>query len=156
MRIESTTVVMPRDIFEDRLMRSKSNRHKWEDQICEGITIADLEEQRIRGGVRLGVERGRMPESSLMETTESLVEKLKLTTNGKLKNAAAVLFLRDTSQFPQFLLRMARFRGNDKIEFIDNQRATIKEHTATSSLCLMLVWRSSSNTFLSVARLWAL
>ena len=33
------------------------------------------------------------------------------------------MFLRDTSQFPQFLLRMARFRGNDKIEFIDNQRA---------------------------------
>jgi ATP-dependent DNA helicase RecG len=114
---------MPREIFEDRLMRSKSNRYKWEDHICEGITIADLEEQRIRGGVRLGVERGRMPESSLMETTESLVEKLKLTTNGKLKNAAAVLFLRDTSQFPQFLLRMARFRGNDKMEFIDNQRA---------------------------------
>ena len=82
-----------------------------------------MEEQRIRGGVRLGVERGRMPESSLMETTESLVEKLKLTTNGKLKNAAAALFLRDTSQFPQFLLRMARFRGNDKMEFVDNQRA---------------------------------
>ena len=123
MRIESTTVVMPRDIFEDRLMRSKYNRHKWEDQICEGITIADLEEQRIRGGVRLGVERGRMPESSLMESTESLVKKLKLTTDGKLKNAAAVLFLRDTCRFPQFLLRMARFRGNDKTEFIDNQRA---------------------------------
>ncbi len=123
MRIESTTVVMPRDIFEDRLMRSKHNRHKWEDQICEGITIADLEEQRIRGGVRLGVERGRMPESSLMESTESLVEKLKLTNDGKLKNAAAVLFLRDTCRFPQFLLRMARFRGNDKTEFIDNQRA---------------------------------
>lgn len=85
---------MPRDMFEDRLMRSKNNRYKWEDQVCEGITIADLEEQRIRGGVRLGVERGRMPESSLMETTESLVEKLKLTTpNGKLKNAAAALFL---------------------------------------------------------------
>ena len=123
MRIESTTVVMPRNIFEDRLMRCKLNRHKWEDQICEGVTIADLEEQRIRGGVRLGVEYGRMPESSLLESTESLVEKLKLTTEGGLKNAAAALFLRDTSQFPQFLLRMARFRGNDKKEFIDNQRA---------------------------------
>ena len=100
MRIESTTVVMPRDIFEDRLMRSKSNRHKREDQICEGITIADLEEQRIRGGVRLGVERGRMPESSLMETTESLVEKLKLTTGGKLKNAAAAL-LRIVENMPE-------------------------------------------------------
>ena len=123
MRTESTTVVMPRDIFEDRLMRSKYNHHKWEDQICESITIADLEEQRIRGGVRLGVERGRMPESSLMESTENLVEKLKLTTEGGLKNAAAALFLRDTSKFPQFLLRMARFRGNNKTEFIDNQRA---------------------------------
>ena len=138
---------MPREIFEDRLMRSKSNRYKWEDHICEGITIADLEEQRIRGGVRLGVERGRMPESSLMETTESLVEKLKLTTNGKLKNAAAALFLRDTSQFPQFLLRMARFCGNDKME-----SSTIKEYMAISSLCLMQVWRSSSNIFHSVAR----
>ena len=123
MRIESSTVVMPRDIFGDRLLRCKYNRHKWEDQICEGITIADLEEQRIRGGVRLGVERGRMPESSLMESTESLLQKLKLTTEGGIKNAAAALFLRDTSQFPQFLLRMARFRGNDKKEFIDNQRA---------------------------------
>ena len=124
IRLESTTVVMPREMFEDRLMRSKSNRYKWEDQVCECITIVDLEEQRIRGGVRLGVERGRMPASSLMETTESLVEKLKLTTSDrKLKNAAAALFLHDTSQFPQFLLRMARFRGTDKNEFIDNQRA---------------------------------
>lgn len=124
IRLESTNVVMPRDIYWDRLMRSKGNRHKWEAQVCEGITMADLEEQRIRGGVRLGVERGRMPASSLMETTECLVEKLKLTTSdGKLKNAAAALFLRDTSQFPQFLLRMARFRGTNKNEFFDNQRA---------------------------------
>ncbi|MBQ9286598.1 MAG: putative DNA binding domain-containing protein [Bacteroidaceae bacterium] len=124
IRLESTTIVMPRDVYWDRLMRSKGNRHKWEDQVCEDITIADLEEQRIRGGVRLGVERGRMPASSLMETTENLVEKLKLTTSdGKLKNAAAALFLRDTSQFPQFLLRMARFRGTNKNEFFDNQRA---------------------------------
>ncbi len=124
IRVESTTIVMPLDIYRDRLMRSKVNRYKWEDQVCEGITIADLEEQRIRGGVRLGVERGRMPASSLLETTESLVEKLKLTTSdGQLKNAAAALFLHDTSQFPQFLLRMARFRGTNKNEFIDNQRA---------------------------------
>lgn len=122
MRLESTTIVMPRDMFEDRLLRSRSNPNKWESQICEDITIDDLEEQRIRGGVRMGVERGRMPESSLMESTATLLERLKLTTGGKLKNAAAALFLHDTSHFPQFLLRMARFRGIDKMEFIDNQR----------------------------------
>ena len=159
MRIESTTVVMPRDIFEDRLMRSKTNLHKWEDQICEGITIADLEEQRIRGGVRLGVERGRMPESSLMESTESLVGKLKLTTDGGLKNAAAALFLRDTSQFPQFLLRMARFRGTnfcsvwlDSVEMTKLSSLTTNVHTETSSRCLMQVWLSSLSIFLLAAK----
>lgn len=123
LRMESTTIAMPRDMFENRLLRSKSSHYSWESQICEGITLSDLEEQRIRGGVRLGVEHGRMPASSLLESTESLVEKLKLTSNGKLKNAAAALFLRDTSEFPQFLLRMARFRGTNKNEFFDNQRA---------------------------------
>lgn len=123
LRMESTTVVMPRDMFENRLLRSKSSHYSWERQICEGITLDDLEEQRIRGCVRLGVEHGRMPASSLLEPTDSLVEKLKLTTKGKPNNAAAALFLRNTSAFPQFLLRMARFRGINKNEFIDNQRA---------------------------------
>ncbi|MBQ8958296.1 MAG: putative DNA binding domain-containing protein [Bacteroidales bacterium] len=123
LRVESTTVVMPRDVFEERIMRSRLKHYPWESQICEDITVTDLDEQRIRGAVRLGVEHGRMPASSLTDTTERLVEELRLTKKGQLKNAAAALFLRDTSDFPQFLLRMARFRGTDKTEFIDNQRA---------------------------------
>ncbi|MBO6026851.1 MAG: putative DNA binding domain-containing protein [Bacteroidales bacterium] len=123
MRVESTTVAMPRDMFEERLLRNRMSRYPWENQICEDITLGDLDEQRIRGAVRLGVERGRMPVSSLTDSTERLVEELKLTKKSQLKNAAAALFLRDTSDFPQFLLRLARFRGTDKMEFIDNQRA---------------------------------
>ena len=34
-----------------------------------------------------------------------------------------MLFAKDTSDYPQLLLRMARFAGVDKNEFIDNQRA---------------------------------
>ena len=123
LRVESTTIVMPRDVFEERLMRRRLKHYPWENQVCEDITIAELDEQRIRGSVRLGVERGRMPATSLTDTTERLVEELKLTKKGQLKNAAAALFLRDTRDFPQFLLRMARFRGTEKMEFIDNQRA---------------------------------
>ena len=123
LRVESTTIPMPRDMFEERVLRSRMSRYPWENQICEDIAIADLDEQRIRGSVRLGVEHGRMPATSLTDSTERLVEELKLTKKGRLKNAAAALFLRDTRDFPQFLLRMARFRGTDKMEFIDNQRA---------------------------------
>lgn len=44
------------------------------------------------------------------------------SSDGKLKNAAAVLFGEDLSDYPQCLLRMARFKGTDKNEFMDNQR----------------------------------
>ncbi len=43
--------------------------------------------------------------------------------DGKLNNAAAVLFGKDLYDYPQCLLRMARFKGTTKEEFIDNQRA---------------------------------
>ena len=68
-RVESTTVVMPRDVFEERIMRSRLKHYPWENQICEDITVSDLDEQRIRGSVRLGVEHGRMPATSLTATS---------------------------------------------------------------------------------------
>ena len=51
-------------------------------------------------------------------------EKFDLLHDGKLNNAAAVLFGRDFYFYPQCLLRMARFKGTIKDEFIDNQRVT--------------------------------
>ncbi|MDO5650345.1 MAG: ATP-binding protein, partial [Gallicola sp.] len=52
-----------------------------------------------------------------------ILEKFNLSSNeGKLKNAAAVLFGKELADYPQCLLRMARFKGTDKEEFIDNQR----------------------------------
>lgn len=43
--------------------------------------------------------------------------------NGILNNAAVVLFDKpDIYGYTQCLLRLARFRGTDKMEFIDSQR----------------------------------
>ena len=43
--------------------------------------------------------------------------------NGVLNNAAAVLFAnRELIEYPQCLLRLARFKGTDKMVFMDNQR----------------------------------
>ncbi len=44
--------------------------------------------------------------------------------NGRLNNASAVLFGRNFYHYPQCLLRLARFKGVTKDEFIDNQRVT--------------------------------
>ena len=58
---ESTTQVMPQEMYEERLRAAKPEKFAWERQEAEGLALADLDEKRIRGAVRLGVERGRMP-----------------------------------------------------------------------------------------------
>ena len=45
-----------------------------------------------------------------------------MVKDGKVKNAAAMLFTKRAVDYPQFLLRMARFRGTEKDSFIDNMR----------------------------------
>lgn len=122
-KVESTTKAMPREMFEERLRASKPQYFAWERQKAESMTINDLNEQRIRGAIRLGVERGRMLSSSITEPLETVLDKLQLLNNGEPNNAAVALFGTNIKEYPQFRLRMARFRGTDKLEFIDNQRA---------------------------------
>ena len=63
-----------------------------------------------------------MPASSASEDTMTLLDKFAMVENGKIKNAAAALFTKRPQDYPQFLLRMARFRGTEKRNFIDNMR----------------------------------
>ena len=122
-KVESTTKVMPRDMFEERLRANKPHYYAWERQQAEHISISDLHEERIRGAVRLGVEGGRLPASTVTENLEHVLEKLQLLNDGVPNNAAAALFTTKLYGYSQFLIRLARFRGTDKLEFIDNQRA---------------------------------
>lgn len=122
-RIESTTKQMPREMFDERLKAAKPNVFAWERQIADEVTIDDLDENRIRGAVRLGIEQGRLSPTANGEPVQTLLERFNLYKGGKLTNAAVMLFGKDTSEYPQLLLRMARFVGTDKMEFLDNQRA---------------------------------
>jgi ATP-dependent DNA helicase RecG len=122
-KVESTTKVMPRDMFEERIRANKPQYFAWERQPADRVSIKDLNEERVRGTVRLGVERGRMMETALTEPFEKVLDKLQLLNNGVPNNAAATLFSTNIYEYPQFRLRMARFRGMNKNEFIDNQRA---------------------------------
>ena len=121
-KVESTTKIMPRDMFEERLKANKPNYYAWERQDADDLDIRDLNEELIRGIVRLGVEKGRMSVMSMTEPIEKILEKWRLLNKGVLNNAAAVLFTNKAYVYSQLTMRMARFRGIDKNEFIDNQR----------------------------------
>ncbi len=122
-KVESTTKLMPRDMFEERIRANKPQQYAWERQEADRVTISDLNEERVRGAVRLGVDRGRMMASAITEPFEKVLDKLQLLTNGVPNNAAAALFSTHIFSYTQFRMRMARFRGTDKNSFIDNQRA---------------------------------
>jgi len=114
---------MPREMFEERIRASNPQYYAWERQKADRVTISDLSEERMRGAIRLGVERGRMMASAMTEPFKKVLDKLQLLNDDVPNNAAATLFSTNTYEYPQFRLRMARFRGMDKNEFIDNQRA---------------------------------
>ena len=70
----------------------------------------------------VGINAGRLPENTGTNII-SILEKFELMHNGILNNAAVVLFAKpDIYGYTQCLLRLARFRGTDKMEFIDSQR----------------------------------
>ena len=121
-RMESVTSVMPQEKY-NLLLLQRGGKYGWEAIINEDLKIENLNENLIRGAVRMGVESGRLPETTTIEEIPLILEKFDLSSgDGKLKNAAAVLFGKNLSDYPQCLLRMARFKGTNKDEFIDNQR----------------------------------
>ena len=52
----------------------------------------------------------------------SCLQRWGLLTGGRPNNAAVALFACKMAEYPQMALRMARFRGTEKLSFIDNQR----------------------------------
>lgn len=121
MRFQNVTTVIPQDKYRQLLMERGGN-YSWEAMTNPDLKISDLDEHAILGAVRGGIRCGRLPEATIREDLPTILEKFNLSHDGKLNNASAVLFGRDLYYYPQCLLRMARFKGTTKNEFIDNQR----------------------------------
>lgn len=122
MRIESVTTIMPQPIYDDLLMQREGSNNRWETYPNCKLKLSDLDEEEILKTVRLGVEYGRLPETTGNDII-SILEKLGLVENNVFNHAAAVLFgKKKMIDYPQCLLRLARFKGIEKTEFLDNQR----------------------------------
>lgn len=146
-RIDSVTSVMSQMAYNDLLSQRDDIRHRWES-LPSNLSIDDLSTDEIVKTIRIGINSGRIPESVDTSDTISLLRKLNLLENSSIKNAAAVLFAKNMSCLPQCTLRMARFRGIDKNEFIDNQRLSGNIFQLVDALCL-----SFSNIYHSLAKL---
>lgn len=122
MRVESVTTAMPQAAYNELLMLRDGGKYRWELFENKDLTLQDIDGNEVLKTVRLGIECGRLPEDTGNDVPV-ILEKFGLLKHGILNHAAAVLFAnREMVEYPQCLLRLARFRGTDKMVFMDSQR----------------------------------
>ena len=119
-----TTRPMPRPRYDQLILNQLHETHRWENRPAAGVTIADLDHAEILRTIEESIRRQRMDDPGTRDVVE-LLTGLKLTHDGQLLNAAVVLFGKTPRLgpiYPQCLVRLARFRGRDKSEFLDNRQ----------------------------------
>ena len=115
---------MSADEYNRMLFERMHSEQRWENQPAIGWSVADLDVGEIRRTVAEAIRRGRLEDPGTREPTE-LLRGLGLFRHGVLLRAAAVLFGSTEClefEMPQCLLRVARFRGLDRTEFLDNRQ----------------------------------
>lgn len=122
-KLESTTMPMPQTMYEERLRRRSPEKYRWDAMITEDYTVDDMDEDIIRRVVRSGINNGRIHASAANDSTEQLLDRLELMKEGKLINAAMVLFAKKIRDYSQIELGMACFRGKTKNIFVDGKFA---------------------------------
>ncbi len=120
-RSGSTTRRMPQQAYERLLLERMHSRRRWENQPAD-VTVRDIDRdeafrlaENARGAGRFtGAPAGNLPD---------LLDRLGLRKGGEILRAAVVLFgKRFLPDYPQCELRMARFKGTDKAEFLDHRQ----------------------------------
>ena len=123
-RVGTTTLGMPADEYNRVLFERMHSEQRWENQSAAGWSVEDLDETEIRRTVQEAIRRGRLDDPGTREPVE-LVRGFGLYRDGILWRAAVMLFgdaQRIEFEMPQCLLRVARFRGLDRMEFLDNRQ----------------------------------
>ncbi len=124
LRVGNTTVAMSAAEYNRILFERMHSERRWENQLATGWSIDDLDVAEIRHTVSEAVQRRQLGDP-LSQEPDDLLRGLGLLSEGVLFRAAVVLFGKEerlAAEMPQCLLRVARFRGLDRMEFLDNRQ----------------------------------
>lgn len=123
-RVGNTSQTLTREEYNRVLLERLHGEQRWENQPAAGWTVADLDAAEVTRTLEEAIRRGRAEDPGTRDPAEVL-RGLGLMKDGHLLRAAVVLFGRPERlepEFPQCVLRVARFRGTDKTEFLDNRQ----------------------------------
>lgn len=123
-RVGNTSLEMSRDEYNRVLLERLHGEHRWENEPAAGWAVGDLDASEIARTIDEAIRRGRADDPGTRDPAE-LLRGLGLLRDGKILRAAAMLFGRAErleAEYPQCLLRVAKFRGTDRTEFLDNRQ----------------------------------
>jgi len=121
VRVQSTTKVMPQEEYK-RILHTVGPKTDWECLITNDCTINDLDKELIRKVMDVAIASGRLTEIAARASITEILNKLELLNDGKLTNAAVILFCKkEHKQFIQSNIKLARFKGTTKSEFLDSK-----------------------------------
>ncbi len=126
LRHGPTTNVMPRNEYERRLVERLHTTRRWENEpVADDISLDDLDVDEIQITLNNAVQLGRL-EFTNRRDPASILRGLELIRDGHLLNAAVVLYGKSDrlkTLYPQMSIRLARFRGHDRLaDFADNRQ----------------------------------
>jgi len=123
-RVGNTSRQLSREEYNRILLERLHGDERWENQPAMGWSLADLDVAEITKTLEESIRRGRADDPGTRDPAEML-RGFGLMKDGQILRAATVLFGRAErieTELPQGLLRVARFRGKDKTEFLDNRQ----------------------------------
>ena len=121
-RVENTTHKMSQQRYEGLLIDRAHSRRRWENQEADELTLRDMDSAEVGRIVEAARSSGRVV-GPVGRSTSDLLDRLGVRRKSKLLRAAVVLFGKTfLPDYPQCELRMARFRGTDKTEFLDQRQ----------------------------------
>lgn len=113
---------MTQEKYEQVLHARRTPSISWENLTTNDCKITDLDKKLIQQVVNMAVSAGRLTAAAAGAGTKEILNKFKLLTNDQPTNAAVVLFCKnEQKQFIQSMIKLARFKGVNKSEFIDNK-----------------------------------
>ncbi len=120
-RVSSSTRKMSKDRYEKILLERLHLKKRWENLPAHGITIKNIDREEVFRIIRIA-ESVRRFSGPIGRNVMDILNRLGLIENDQITQAAVVLFgNKFLPNYPQCELRMARFRGTDKTEFLDQR-----------------------------------
>jgi len=121
-RVGSTTRKMPQSRYEKVLFDRAHSKRRWENEPADGVTLRDIDRREVFRIVEAARAAGRLV-GPIGSQLADVLDRLKLLREGKVLQATMVLFGKEfLPDYPQCELRLARFRGIDNTEFLDQRQ----------------------------------